>query len=285
MTSGGVPGPVAGRDCTPSGTCVAIAPSIFAQTAGSWRVYAELMPSNCSRQNTPDGLYVPRHTVAPYFTDLNAACLNGSCRSGRRPPGRLPATWARGRFPRSRWSCPTPRTTPMAAACRAPTRGSPAGSRASSPRRPTRTGRPRSSSRTTPTKERKNHIATTVIAPSVKPGTVAAAAYCHYSMLRTIEDMLGLTTTWAAPQPRRACGPRSTSRGRARHSARLRCGASRPASSCQIVPLDVRAYRPLRRAPAGRRRSCRRRPCWAAGPRTASLRRRTDRRYGRSCPR
>ena len=39
----------------------------------------------------------------------------------------------------------------------------------------------------------KNHIATMVIAPSVKPGTVAAGAYNHYSMLRTIEDMLGLT--------------------------------------------------------------------------------------------
>ncbi len=38
----------------------------------------------------------------------------------------------------------------------------------------------------------RNHILTTVVAPSVKPGTAPADAYTHYSMLRTIECMLGL---------------------------------------------------------------------------------------------
>ena len=71
MTSGAVPAPVVGPRLPADGRLHRdFAPSIFAQTAGSWRVYAESMPSNCSRANTPDGLYVPRHTAAPYFTDL-----------------------------------------------------------------------------------------------------------------------------------------------------------------------------------------------------------------------
>ena len=61
-------------------------------------------------------------------------------------------------------------------------------------------------------KSAKNHIATMVIAPSVKPGTVASGAYSHYSMLRTIEDMLGLPGTSAALRPRPACALRSTCR-------------------------------------------------------------------------
>jgi hypothetical protein len=38
-----------------------------------------------------------------------------------------------------------------------------------------------------------NHVATLVLAPSVKPGTRAGAAYDHYSLLRTTEQLLGLT--------------------------------------------------------------------------------------------
>src|SRR4029078_13735152 len=55
MTSGGVPGAVAGRDCTPSGSCVATAPSIFAQTGGSWRGLAHAVPPQLHRQQHPDG--------------------------------------------------------------------------------------------------------------------------------------------------------------------------------------------------------------------------------------
>jgi hypothetical protein len=37
-----------------------------------------------------------------------------------------------------------------------------------------------------------NHIPTLVIAPSVRPGTVVADRYDHYSMLRTTQELLGL---------------------------------------------------------------------------------------------
>jgi hypothetical protein len=37
-----------------------------------------------------------------------------------------------------------------------------------------------------------NRIPTLVIAPSVKPGTVARGSFDHYSLLRTTEELLGL---------------------------------------------------------------------------------------------
>jgi len=193
MTSGAVPGAVAGRDCQPSGTCLANAPTIFDQTGGSWRVYAESMPSNCARKNTPDGLYVPRHTAAPYFTGLAAACLTRQLPLGTTTAGPFAAALKAGSLPA--FTLVAPNTTndahggclscadawlarwiPRIVASPAYQDGSTAifvtydSDNASA----------------------KNHIATTVIAPSVKPGTVAAGAFNHYSMLRTIEDVLGL---------------------------------------------------------------------------------------------
>jgi hypothetical protein len=39
-----------------------------------------------------------------------------------------------------------------------------------------------------------NQVATIVIAPSTVPGTKSAVKFDHYSLLRTTEEMLGLTT-------------------------------------------------------------------------------------------
>jgi phospholipase C len=192
MTSGAVPSAVAGRDCQPSGTCQATAPTIFDQAAGSWRVYAESMPSNCSRKNTADGLYVPRHTAAPYFTGLADACLNRQLPLGTTTSGAFTSDLKAGTLPE--FSLVVPNTTndahggclscadawlarwiPQIVASPAYQDGSTAifvtydSDNASSA----------------------NHILTTVVAPSVRPGTAPADAYTHYSMLRTIECMLG----------------------------------------------------------------------------------------------
>ncbi len=194
MTSGAVPGSVAGRDCQPSGTCLATAPTIFDQTGGSWRVYAESMPANCARANTADGLYVPRHTAAPYFTGLAAACLKRQLPLGTTTSGAFASDLKAGTLPQ--FALVVPNTTndahggclscadawlarwiPKMVASPAYQDGSTAifvtydSDNASA----------------------RNHILTTVVAPSVKPGTAPADAYTHYSMLRTIECMLGLT--------------------------------------------------------------------------------------------
>lgn len=60
--------PVPGKDCAPSSSCQSSYANIFEQTA-SWHVLAESMPSACDKSNS--GEYVPRHTAAPYYTDLS----------------------------------------------------------------------------------------------------------------------------------------------------------------------------------------------------------------------
>ena len=194
MTSGGVPASVSGRDCQPSGTCLATVPSIFAQTGGSWRVYAESMPSNCSRKNTPDGLYVPRHTAAPYFTDLAAACLKRQLPLGTTAAGALAGDLKAGTLPK--FALVVPNTTNDAhGGCLSCADAwlarwvpqivaSPAYQDGSTAVFVTYDSDDQSA---------RNHIATIAIAPSVRQGTVATGAYSHYSMLRTIECMLGLT--------------------------------------------------------------------------------------------
>ena len=194
MTSGAVPDSVKGRDCQPSGTCLATAPTIFAQTGGSWRVYAESMPSNCSRKNTPDGLYVPRHTAAPYFTDLAAACLTRQLPLGTTAAGAFAGDLKAGTLPK--FALVVPNTTNDAhGGCLSCADAwlarwipqivaSPAyqdGSTAVFVTYDSDNG------------SAKNHITTLAVAPSVRPGTVATGAYSHYSMLRTSECMLGLS--------------------------------------------------------------------------------------------
>ena len=36
----------------------------------SWKEYAESMPGNCSQSNSPDGLYAPKHNPFVYFTNI-----------------------------------------------------------------------------------------------------------------------------------------------------------------------------------------------------------------------
>jgi phosphatidylinositol-3-phosphatase len=50
-----------------------------------------------------------------------------------------------------------------------------------------------------------NHIATIVASPTTRPGTVSSTRFTHYSMLRTTEEMLGLSTSSGTPPQRRAC--------------------------------------------------------------------------------
>lgn len=67
--------PVPGKDCSPSSSCQSAYDNIFHQLSGvegGWRVLAESMPSNCAKSNS--GEYVPRHTAAPYYTDIATPC-------------------------------------------------------------------------------------------------------------------------------------------------------------------------------------------------------------------
>ena len=63
--------------------------NVFAQVAKAgkqYRQYAESMPTNCRRTNTGDGVYVVRHAVPPYYVTENSS---GRCAKWDVPLGSL----------------------------------------------------------------------------------------------------------------------------------------------------------------------------------------------------
>ena len=96
LTGGRIPAAVAGSDCDPGGSCVSTGPSVFSQTGGSWRVWAQAMPRPCQRLN--QGTYAVRHTAAPYYTGLRSQCRARQVPLGDRTRG-LAAALAAGRLP------------------------------------------------------------------------------------------------------------------------------------------------------------------------------------------
>ena len=197
MTSGAIPANINGHDCTPNGSCVSSAPSIFGQVS-SWKVYAESMPSNCDKQNTSNGLYVPRHTGAPYYTTLSG-CSTKDVPLGTTSSGAFQADLKSGSL--AQFSFVAPNTTDDAH-----------GGCLSCADRWLQTWMPKIIASPayqngstaiiitydTDNKSAKNHIYTAIVAPSVNPGTVVSTHFNHYAMLRTIEDLLGVSHLGAA---------------------------------------------------------------------------------------
>ena len=194
MTSGQIPASIANKDCLPSGPCVTSSASIFSQVP-SWRVYAESEPSNCSRQNTSNGLYVPRHTAAPYFTGLGTVCLKQHVPLGTTSGGALLTALNTGTLPAYSFVAPNT-TNDMHGGCET------CGDAWLKTWVPKIIASPAYQSGTTAlfitydtdNKSAGNHIATILVAPSVKPGTTSSLRFNHYSMLRTQEQMLGLSS-------------------------------------------------------------------------------------------
>jgi acid phosphatase len=193
LTGGTIPAAIVGKDCQPTGTCVSTGASIFSQAA-SWKVYAESMPSNCYRSNTSNGLYVPRHTAAPYYTKL-AGCSTRDVPLGTTSSGAFEANLASGSLPA--FSLVAPNTTDDGhSGCLSCSDNwlktwmpiiinSPAYQDGSTAVIITYDSDENNAG---------NHVATIVVAPSVKPGTVVSTRANHYATLRTIEDTLGIAT-------------------------------------------------------------------------------------------
>jgi hypothetical protein len=179
MTSGSPQG--IGDDAGPSAHRLPAA-SIFSQLGpGGWRALQESMPSACALDNA--GRYAVRHNPAAYYTNLRGACLTNDV-----PLTGTPNLAARFTFV-------TPNVCHDMHDCSVATgdawlKGFLPKVLASPQYRAGRTAvfvtwdeDDHSSA---------NHVATLVLAPSVKPGTKAGAAYDHYSLLRTTEQLLGL---------------------------------------------------------------------------------------------
>lgn len=191
MTGGAIPSGIAARDCLPSGSCLSGGDSIFGQTP-SWKVYAESMPSNCYKQNTSNGLYVPRHTAAPYYTKLTG-CATKQVPLGSTTSGAFQADLKAGTLPQ--FALVAPNTTNDAhGGCMS------CADKWLQTWIPKIVASPDYQDGSTAifvtydsdNKSSGNHIYTSVIAPSVTPGVVVSTKLTHYAMLRTVEDMLAL---------------------------------------------------------------------------------------------
>jgi phosphatidylinositol-3-phosphatase len=179
MTSGSPQG--IGDDSAPSAHRLAAA-SIFSRLGPrGWRALEESMPSPCALGDA--GRYAVRHNPAAYYTTVRRACRADDVPLARTPDLRARFTFVTPNLCHDMHDCGVAAGdgwlngfVPKLLATREYRAGRTAvfvtwdeddGSSA-------------------------NHIATLVLAPSVKPGTRSGARFDHYSLLRTTEQLLGL---------------------------------------------------------------------------------------------
>jgi hypothetical protein len=157
--------------------------SIFSQLgSGGWRSLVESMPSNCDLTNASP--YSVHHNPAVYYTGIRTQCASQDVPLGTTPDISARFTFITPNTCNDMHDCTV--TTgdtwlsnllPKILKSSAYTSGTTAVFLTWDESRATLT----------------NHIPTLVIAPSVTPGTQSATAFDHYSMLRTTEDLLGVT--------------------------------------------------------------------------------------------
>ena len=156
--------------------------SIFSQV-GDWRSLEESMPTPCD--HTDSGLYAVRHNPATYYVGLASSCPSLDV-----PLGSTPSIGAKFTFI-------TPNLCNDMHDCGAAT-----GDAWLSHELPAILDSAAYQSGGTAIfitwdeddRSSDNHIPTFVIAPSVRPGTAVSTPFTHYSMLRTTEELLGIST-------------------------------------------------------------------------------------------
>jgi hypothetical protein len=181
-------------------------PNIFAQLDAKhrpWRNYAESLPAPCARKNSPNGVFLVRHTAVPYYTSEARACAIGQVELGTPARGALHDAAHAGRLPT--YSFVTPNTChDMHGAPSCPTRRIVNGDRWLATWIPQilagpdyRAGRLAVIITWDEGSVRDNHIPVLVISPGTH-GMVAHRPYDHCSTLRTTEDLLGLAAIGCA---------------------------------------------------------------------------------------
>jgi len=179
MTSGSTQGIT--DDNGPAAHPLAV-PSVFSLTSGGWRSLEESMPSNCDLSDS--GQYAVRHNPAAYYTNIRTECATLDV-----PLGVTPDVSARFTFV-------TPNLCNDTHDCSVQT-----GDTWLQGFLPKVFGSAEYQAGRTAVfltwdeddSSMSNQIPTLVIAPSVVPGTAPTATFNHYSLLRTTEEMLGLS--------------------------------------------------------------------------------------------
>jgi hypothetical protein len=202
-------------DCSPGPSCDVTSGNVFEQVGArwkrGWRAYDESMPARCYAGSVDD--YAARHNPAVYYTDLTA----GRCRADDVPLGTLRSSpllrALRSESTAPAFSFVTPNLCDdMHGAPGCPSDVMAAGDQwlrrwlpriaASSVYRDGQTavfvvwdegggGYPGEAC-VGNASDPSCHVPAIVIAPSVRRGTVVSAPFSHYSLLKTIEQLLGL---------------------------------------------------------------------------------------------
>jgi hypothetical protein len=166
-------------------------PSLFSQLGTRWQALEESMPRPCALSNS--GRYAVRHNPAAYYTDIAADCVLQDVPLGDAPDLSAPFTFITPNLCHDMHSSPCASTTPDEVA---------AGDAWLAQFLPTVLTTPEYRSGTTAVfitwdeddYSSDQHIPTLVVAPPIAPGTTVSTTFDHYSLLRTTEEMLGLST-------------------------------------------------------------------------------------------
>jgi len=188
-TSGGTQGIT--DDNPPSSHPLAVN-SIF-QQAGSAGSYEESMPSNCDL--TSSGTYAVKHNPEAYYTGIRTACAADNVPMGTTSSGAFASALSSGTLPK--FSFVTPNLCDDMHDCSVQT-----GDAWLQSWVPKITASASYQAGNTvifitwdeDDSSSGNHVATLVISPYTTPGTQSSTAFTHYSLLRTTEQLLGITT-------------------------------------------------------------------------------------------
>jgi hypothetical protein len=195
-------------DCVPSAKCEVTTGSIFRQ-AGSWKDYAESMPSNCYKKIS--SYYAPKHNPSVYYTDLTR-CNKRDVPLGTTSDSPLLQDFSSESTAPAFSYVTGNLCDDMHGATGCTTNLIQAGDTWLSTWIPLITSSavyqdgdtviflvwdegpagPEGERCYDNTTDPSCHVPAIVIAPSVRPGTVSSTEFSHYSLLRTAEDLLGL---------------------------------------------------------------------------------------------
>ena len=180
MTSGGTQG--VSNDLGPAAHKLEV-PSIFSQAGtGGWRSLEESMPSNCELGNP--GKYAVRHNPAAYYTNIRADCGKQDVPLGSTPDLSAGFTFVTPNLCNDTHDCSVKTGDAWL-------QGFLPKVFSSTEYKAGRTAVFLTWDEDDDSSD--NHIATVVAAPAVRRGTKSSTAFTHYSLLRTTEELLGLS--------------------------------------------------------------------------------------------
>ena len=179
LTSGGTQG--IHDDASPPSHALQVA-SIFSQLGTGWRALQESMPGNCSLSTTDR--YAVKHNPAAYYVTIRPQCQAQDVPLADPPDVSARFTFITPNLCSDMHDCSTADGDRWLASWVPKILDSPQYKSGSTALFLTWDEGEGSD----------NHIATIVISPSTPRGAISNARYDHYSLLRTTEELLGITT-------------------------------------------------------------------------------------------